>query len=92
MYTELFDYSYDGLNEHNRIQSFNQEIIRLCRTPLRTLKTIYLENAQEIDAKILHNKQLANRLQANQWGSDFDTDKHLYIAPPNLKNSPNYGQ
>ena len=92
MYTELFDYSYDGLNEHNRIQSFNQEIIRLCRTPLRTLKTVYLENVQEIDAKILHNKQLANRLQANQWGSDFDTDKHLYIAPPNLKNSPNYGQ
>ena len=92
MYTELFDYSYDRYSEETRIDAFNQEIIRLCRTPLRTLKIIYLENAQEIDAKVRHNKQLANSLQANQWGSDFDTLHHEYIAPPNLKNSPNYGQ
>lgn len=92
MYTELFDYGYDSLSQHRRIDAFNSEISRLCRSPLRTLKQTYLENAQEIDAKIVHNQQLANRLQANQWGSFFDTTNHEYTAPPNLKNSPNYGQ
>jgi len=91
MYTELFNYDYDALPTERRIQAFNREIIRLCRTPLRTLKQTYMENAQEIDAKVKHNKELAYSLEANQWGSFFDTVNHEYIAPPNLKNSPNYG-
>ena len=87
----MFNYDYDALPNEHRIQAFNHEIIRLCNTPLRTLKQTYMENAKEIDAKLQYNKELAYSLEAHQWGSFFDTNNQTYIAPPNLKNSPNYG-
>ena len=44
-----------------------------------------MENAQEIDKKVLHNQQLAMSLQANQWGGDFDTVYQDYTVPEDLK-------
>ena len=85
LYTELFNYDYDALTNEHRIQAFNQEIIRLCNTPLRTLKQTYMENAREIDAKLQYNKELAYSLEAHQWGGDFDTVNQDYTVPEDLK-------
>ena len=85
MYTELFNYDYDVHPQRHRIKQFNLEIRRLCNTPLRTLKQIYMENAKEIDKKIKHNQELAHSLQANQWGGDFDTVYQDYTVPEDLK-------
>lgn len=84
MYTELFNYEYDAYSESHRIYHFYTEIKRLCRTPLRTLKQTYMDNAREIDAKILHNQQLAMSLNAMQLGGPFDLEHQNYV-PHNLK-------
>ena len=85
IYTELFNYDWDTKPSMHRIPLFVDEIVRLCRTPLRTLKQAYLDNQRELDAKIQHNQQLANSLHGHQWGGDFDLIHENYVEPEDLK-------